>query len=212
MTLMEMGEIDPHNWTQIVEVLEKHMSEIRDTANQPLSEKDSKIIVEIEESEKLRNQVWKDYRRDREDHLCSRCGSYTKYEIIEKEIPIHKDLRDNYSYNFYHIEYELKPTHIRNKDSLGSVEWGHICTTCRDHILGKAPYPLKSSQKEAEKEIQILRKQEHKRRLFQDDEITAARKAVNKARKEDRNDEFKQERRGIEHPNINPNDTRNMEK
>lgn len=210
MTLMELGEIDPHNWTQIVEVLEKHMSEMRDRANQPLSDKDNKIIPEIYDSEALRDSVWKSYHKDREDRLCSRCGSYTKYEIVEKEIPIHKDLKDGYNYNFYVIEYELKPTHIRNKNSLGDVEWGHICTACRNHILGIAPYPLNSSQREAEKEIQQLRKKEHKRRLFQDDEISEARKAVNKARKENRNDEFKQERR--EHPTIHPADTRNMEK
>lgn len=206
--------VDPHNWDLIVQLLEQHMLTMRNTANEPLSDKDRKVMTEIEESEKLRNQVWKDYRKDREDKLCSRCGSYTKYEIISNiySHPTTKDLNGKYNYDFYIIDYTINATNIRNKDSLGDVEWGNVCKHCREHILGTTKYPLDSSQKDAERELHRLKMKEHTRRIEQDTEITNARKELNKARRDNNQDEFKKQRNGIEHPTINPNEQGNMEK
>lgn len=136
------------------------------------------------DAEILRDQVWKDYRKDRENNLCSRCGSYTKYEIIEQTYPTAEELNTKYGYNFFIIEYSIKKTEIRHDNSLGGVEWGNICNPCRDHMLGIASHPIQSSQSDTEKEIQRLKRKETTRRLFQEDKVKAAKAAINKERRE----------------------------
>lgn len=164
-------------------------------------------IDELLDSEKLRNQVWKDYFKNKEDKICSRCGLYNKYEVIELKKPAGGNLNERYGYNFYLIDYELKITEIRNKNSLADSDWGSICQKCKNHILGIKPYELNSDREAAEFEILDLRKNEAKRRLLQEDSVKAARKEANKALRENNEGEYIQKRKQVQQ--TNPNDIRN---
>jgi hypothetical protein len=191
---------------KIILHLEEYMTEIRDKANNPQNE-NSSYLTELLNSEKLKNQVWSDYFKNKEDKVCSRCGLYNKYEIIEKKSHAGGNLNERYGYNFYLTTYELKTTEIRNKNSLADSDWGSICSKCKDHILGIKIYDLSSDIEEAEFELLDLRKNEAKRRLLQEDSIRIARKEANKALRENNEGEYIQHRkRGTQ---TNPNDIRN---
>jgi len=172
----------------IVSNLEISMTDKRYIANQPLSEKDIERLKvtpnTLLDSNILRNQVWENYYKDRKDRICSRCGSYQKYKIIDDKYPTAHELNSKYGYDFYLIEYKLEITEVRNINSLGDATWGNVCNKCKDHVLGIKPYLLDSSLSDIEFELRDLRNKESNRRLFQEDKIKAAKTKANKERRE----------------------------
>lgn len=188
-------------WTKICLDLEQSMTDYRNKINEPLGP--ISLPTYTTSGDELRNQVWANYYNMTKDRICSRCGDYSKYEIVETKAPTSPDLNRRYGYDFYVKTYDITTTRILNKNSNDS-KWGNVCSKCKDHILGKAKHPISSSQLEAERELQFLRLQEHKRQLLQNEEIEAARKEYNKERRENGGRPIK------DLPKLNPNDQTNQ--
>jgi hypothetical protein len=115
--------------------------------------------------------------------VCSRCGDYSKYQVVSKRREIQRELNENTDSDFYVIDYEIKKTPVTNINSNDS-DWGNLCNRCRKHVLGLERYDLESSPTDVEDEIIELKQKERWRQLKQDDEIKKARMAFNKARRE----------------------------
>ena len=177
--------------------LEQLMEEKRNKANEHI-ESDS-IPDVLTDPQKLRDQVWTNYFHMKRDRICSRCGDYNKYEIVRTEYPVQAELNKHYGHNFYMVDYKIQVTRILNKNSL-DVEWGNVCSRCKDHILGKAMHDLSSSQEDIEWEIRDIRQNERTRQLYQDDDIKKARAAFNKERRESGGSVVR------EYIKLNPND------
>jgi len=173
---------EPIDLDKICLDLEKTMEEQRNKVNEHI---ESDFIPDLlTDGDRLRNQVWDDYFQRKKDRICSRCGDYSKYEIIETHFPTQRDLNEHYGFDFYTVEYKIKTTRILNKNSIEDGEWGNLCHKCKDHILGKSMHDLSSSKEDIEFEIHDLRQNERKRQLYQDDDIKKARAAFNKERRE----------------------------
>lgn len=131
----------------------------------------------------LREQAWKDYYERKKERICSRCGQYSKYEIISSSHTTNIGLRNANNEEFYEIEYKINTTPIINKNSNDST-WGNLCNRCRDHTLGLKAYPLSSSKVDTEDELTRLKSRERVRQTFQDDDIKKAKTKLNKERRE----------------------------
>jgi hypothetical protein len=143
----------------------------------------SSLNWERNPANELRDQVWQDYFKMRDNRVCSRCGNYSRYQVVSKRREIQRELSDSEGHDFYVIDYEIKKTPITNQNSNDS-EWGNLCTRCRKHVLGLERYDLESSPTDVETEIIGAKQQERWRQIKQDDEIKKARMAFNKARRE----------------------------
>jgi hypothetical protein len=165
-------------------------------------------ITELTPSIILRDQAWEDYHYMRANHICSRCGDYSRYEIIETQLPTQRDLNEYYGYNFYTIEYKIQVTRILNKNSLSAGDWGNLCHKCKNHILGIAMHDLSSSKEGIESKIRELKTNERKRQSYQDEDIKKARAKFNKERREN-NTTNGGKPASKEYVKLNPNDKNN---
>lgn len=150
----------------------------------------------------LRDQVWDDYYYMRANQICSRCGDYSKHEIIEVRQPIERDLNERYGYDFHTMHYSIKTTRILTKQSLQDSDWGSLCSKCKEHVLGRNYYPLSSSKEDAESELRDMKKNELRRQQQQTDKIKSLRKELNKERRENGG----RPAREIVHDQFNPNE------
>lgn len=153
----------------------------------------------------LRDQVWEDYYYQQRQRICSRCGQYSKYEIIHSSHVINQGLKNQHNEEFFEVEFAINTTAIINKNSNNS-EWGNLCNRCRNHILGQEAYPLSSSKADIDKELTRLKTRERARRILQDDDIKNTKTKLNKERREHEyiNNNNKNK---LEYPKTNPNDT-----
>ena len=200
--MMELPYGPESDLTKIALYMEENMMQMIEKANEKIEGIDNRVTTIANEADLLRDRVWEDYHKMRSDRVCSRCGNYCKYEIIEKIIPTARELNERYGHNFHIKHYELKSTTVMNKNSLDR-EWGSICNKCRDHILGIKPFPLSSSRLKAEQDLVSLKKTERLRLLYQEDEIRDARARVNKSRRDGTSNSKSNEK-----PIANPNDLR----
>jgi hypothetical protein len=154
----------------------------RKIANEPIihdpEDKDDRT-----DAEKLRSRVWGEYYYERGYKICSRCGNYSRYEIIPTKIPTNRDLNEHYGLDFHNMDYKINTIRVLNKNSNDS-DWGNICNKCRLHIMGKIENLLDNSLSKAENELGRLKQKERTRRMFQDDEIREAAAALRKENKE----------------------------
>lgn len=111
----------------------------------------------------IRDKLWADYYRRKQNHVCNRCGAFGEY-AINKTISYPKVLGYPDQKKFYYITYSITENRIEIANSLGNEEFYGICKRCQDHITGKKQYPLKENLADVEATILELRDQEKSRR------------------------------------------------
>lgn len=179
-------------WNTIITQCEKEIADKIEIANEKSLQK--VILPKQRRDEIFRDDLWKEYKQRRTSLLCSRCGEYKSYSIMQSEHSLVGDIHrfDLYSGSIrpYKIDYTLKSELVTNPNSLADEPFYDICKRCQAHLTGKKPYPLSSNYEEITRELNNLHKIEQKRRYKQEDDMNEIRAEILKKKKaEIENDE-----------------------
>lgn len=172
-------------WNSIITLCEKEIAYKIELANKQDNSKAK--LTNKRRDEILRDDLWDQYRQHRNSKLCSRCGQYQSYSILQSESSIIGEIHrfDLYSGSIrpFKIEYKLTSELITNPNNLVDEPFYNVCKPCQLHITGKKPYPLSSNLEEINHELNRLRKAEGKRRYKQEDDLKEIRAEILKKKK-----------------------------